>query len=52
MANVIFIRSYKSVLIDRFGKTMRDAIKDILEQPLPERWVDLIKRLKAREEER
>jgi hypothetical protein len=51
MANVIFIRSRRGVLIGRFGKTLRDAIKEILEQPLPEQWIDLIKRLNAKEKE-
>ena len=35
----------KSPLVERFGKTLREANKDTVQRPLPERWVQLIKRL-------
>jgi len=44
MANVIFICSRTAILVERFGKTLRDAKNDTLAQPLAERWVELIKR--------
>jgi len=37
----------KPPLLERFGKTIRDAKKEILDQPLPQRWDELIKRLDA-----
>jgi hypothetical protein len=39
-------------LLDRFGKAIRDANKDTIQQPLPERWAELIKRLNEDEERR
>jgi hypothetical protein len=50
MANVIYIRSHRSVLVERLGKALREMKRDILDQPLPERWADLIKQLNAKEE--
>jgi hypothetical protein len=49
MANVIFIRSRTAILVERFGKTLRDAKNGTLAQPLPERWVALIKKLNDEE---
>ncbi len=35
----------KRPLLERFGKTLRESSKDLLDQPLPEAWDDLINRL-------
>ena len=42
----------KSPLVERFGKTLREANKDTVQRPLPERWVELIKRLNEEEARR
>jgi hypothetical protein len=46
--NVIFIRTPRAVLVERLGKALRETKRDILDQPLPERWADLIKQLNAK----
>jgi hypothetical protein len=41
MAIIIWERPRpKPPLLERFGKTFREAQKEILEQPLPERWLE------------
>ena len=41
-----------STLLGRIGKVLRQECKDIPDEPLPERWIDLINYLNAQEEER
>ena len=38
-------------LVDRFGKTLRTLIENVAQEPMPERWIDLIRRLDAEERE-
>jgi hypothetical protein len=41
-----------SIVIERIGKTIREAFERLAPNPVPERWDDLIKRLDAEEEAR
>ena len=44
-------RSYFSRIAEHVGKPLREQCDEITHEPLPERWVDLINYLNAREEE-
>jgi hypothetical protein len=37
-------------LLDQVGKALRDSLENLRQIPVPERWVDLLKRLNAEEE--
>jgi hypothetical protein len=45
----ITYRRGRPPLLERFGKTLREAIK---REPLPERWTELLKRLNREERDR
>ncbi len=46
MAITVWQRSRpKPPLLERFGKTIRDAQKDLVKEPIPKGWGELIKRL-------
>jgi hypothetical protein len=36
-------------LLERIGKALQERLDDIVQEPLPERWTDLIHRLNAEE---
>jgi hypothetical protein len=37
----------KTTIIGRIGKILQDQSQDLTQAPLPERWVELLRRLKA-----
>ena len=40
---------YQETIIDRLGKTLHGRLDDITHEPLPQRWVDLIRHLDEQE---
>jgi hypothetical protein len=50
MAISVWARSRPmSPLLEGFGKKLREAQNETLDEPIPERWVELIKRLNEEE---
>ena len=43
---------YQETIIDRLGKTLHGRLDDITHEPLPRRWVDLIRHLDEQERNR
>jgi hypothetical protein len=45
-------RSYFTCIAEHIGAPLRERCDDIMHEPLPERWVDLMNYLNAQEKER
>ena len=46
------MRLYVSPMLERIGRGLHVQYDDIAKEPLPARWVDLIKHLNEKEDER
>jgi hypothetical protein len=43
------VQEVRPPIFERFGKSLHQRFDEIVHEPLPERWTDLIKRLDAEE---
>ena len=51
-ARVVCDMGYQETIIERLGKTLHGRLDDITHEPLPRRWVDLIRHLDEQERNR
>jgi hypothetical protein len=51
-ARVVCDMGYQEAIIERLGKTLHGRLDDITHEPLPRRWVDLIRHLDEQERNR